>query len=182
MGKSSKKQIKINFTKYVSITIGFLLVIFLFFAIFSTPSFESDNHVLNHTVIHAEDLFFTYEVDKYPTAVEISNITERNLSIGFSLETSSLNFGVVPTGGNMGKRFLTLKNTEENNAKIQFVAYGDISQMIQFSDNDFNLVSDELKQVDIVLETELDTQVGNYSGEIDLVIKRAKYGFLEWFI
>ncbi|MCK5299911.1 MAG: hypothetical protein KAJ54_02070 [Candidatus Aenigmarchaeota archaeon] len=182
--KSIKKPKKINpasLIKIISIILILSSAIFLFFAFSSTPSFKSDNPVLNHTVLYADNIFFTYEVNKYPTSVEISDIIERNLSIGFSLEPSTLNFGVVPTGGNMGKRFLTLKNTQDNKVKMQFIAYGNISPMIKFSDNDFYLMPDEVKQIDIMLETGQNTPAGDYFGEINLIVKRPKYDLLKWF-
>lgn len=180
MKKQSKKQKKSNLIKSVPVIMVVAVIIALSAIVFYMPSFESDSPVQNHTVIYEEGMFYTYEINKYPTSVEISDITERNLSVGFSLETSSLNFGVVPTGGNMGKRFLTLKNTQDSKAKMLFVVYGDISPMIKFNDNEFYLLPEVLKDIEIVLETKQDTMVGNYSGEINLVVKRSKYGFLEW--
>ncbi|MBW6461426.1 MAG: hypothetical protein K0B07_00030 [DPANN group archaeon] len=182
MKKQSKNSKKINLIKSLPIIMLAVLIVSLFAIVFHTPSFESDNPVKNHTVLYEEGMFYTYEINKYPTSVEISDIDERNLSVGFSLETSSLNFGVVPTGGNMGKRFLTLKNTQDSKAKMMFVVYGGISPLIKFNDNEFYLLPEVLKDIEIVLETKQDTMVGNYSGEINIVVKRSKYEFLEWLL
>ena len=181
MKKSSKKQKNKNYVKIVSL-FAILMLVFFVYNIFFMPSLKSSEAVLNHTVIYDDNLFFTYEINKYPSYVEISNISDRNLSIGFSLESSSLNFGVVPTGGNMGKRFLTLTNMQNDTAKMLFRTYGNISDMIKFNDNDFYLEIDVVKPIEIILETNENTPVGYYSGEINLVVKRAKYDFIKWFL
>jgi len=181
--KLSKKTDK-NSNKKLNYVINSLFIIILFTLIFlilkisfASYSIQTDT-ISNHTVVYDADLFFTYEINRYPTHVEISDITEHNISVGFSLEPSSLNFGVVPTGGNSGKRFITLQNTLNTNAKILLDAYGNISSLIHFSDDDFSLSPGVLKDLEIVLETKKNTAVGDYSGEIVLVVKRPKYAFL----
>ncbi len=180
MNKSSKnKKIK----KY-TIFLLIILFIFLFFKadILIMPYLEPDTLVTDHTVLYDDNLFFTYEISKYPTSVEISKSKGQNISIGFSLESTSLDFGIVPTGGAMGVRFLTLKNTQEDTAKMLFFSYGNISSMIQYNDNNFYLKPEVIKDIEIMLKTDKNTPVGNYSGEINLVIKRAKYSFMTLFL
>ena len=182
MKKSSGKKDKKTDFKSLSVFVFILVAFSLLINFYSKPSFNSESPVLNFTKLYSEDLFFTYEINKYPTHVEISNVTERNISVGFSLEPSTLSFGVVPTGGNTGKRFLTLKNTQDNKAKIMFFTYGNISPMVHFSDNYFYILPETPKNVDIMLETDRDTPIGDYSGEINLVIKRPKYSFIGWVL
>lgn len=157
--------------------IAFIALVYVLLTAFQMPS-APRQFVENHTVAYEESIFFTYEINRYSTKVEISNLTGSNLSIGFSLEPWNLNFGMVPTGGNAGKRFMTLKNTADDEAKIILVAYGSISSLVSFSDNNFILPSGAVKQVDIVLETKKDTSLGNYSGEIDLIVKRPKFSLV----
>ncbi|MCK5452665.1 MAG: hypothetical protein KAI51_04450, partial [Candidatus Aenigmarchaeota archaeon] len=146
------------------------------------PYLEPDSLVTDHTVLYDDNLFFTYEISKYPTSVEISNIEGQNISIGFSLESTSLDFGVVPTGGAIGMRFLTLKNTQDDTAKMLFFAYGNISSMIHYNDNNFHLKPEVTKDIEIMLKTDKNTPVGDYSGEINLVVKRARYNFMKLFL
>ena len=182
MNKSSKNQ---KIKKY-ALFLPIILIIFLFafsrVDILIMPYLEPDTLVTDHTVLYDNNLFFTYEISKYPTSVEISNIEGQNISIGFSLESTSLDFGVVPTGGAMGLRFLTLKNTQEDTAKMLFFAYGNISSMIHYNDNNFHLKPEVSKDIEIMLKTDKNTPVGNYSGEINLVVKRAKYNFMKLFL
>ncbi len=182
MSKSSKDQ---KIKKY-ALFLPIILIIFLF--AFSRadmlfmPYLKPDTLAANHTVLYDNNLFFTYEINKYPTSVEISNVEGQNISIGFSLEPTSLDFGMVPTGGAMGMRFLTLKNTQADPAKMLLFAHGNISSMIQYNDNNFYLKPEVVKDVEIMLKTDKNTPVGNYSGEINLVVKRARYNFMKLFL
>ena len=63
-----------------------------------------------------------------------------------------------------------------------FFTYGNISPMVHFSDNHFYILPGNPKNVDIMLETDKNTPLGNYSGEINLVIKRSKYSFIDWIL
>ncbi len=167
--------------KFLVLIFALALMIGVFLAMDFFPPSPTGNLISNQTVSVDESMLFAYEISRYPTQVEISNATGENVSLGFSLEPWNLNFGIVPTGGNLGKRFLSLQNVAERPAKIYLNARGDISSMIVFSDNDFFL-SKDIKQVEIVLQTKKDTQLGNYSGEIDVIVKRPKYDFAERFL
>ncbi len=182
MKKVLKNNKKNKLIKSASIIVFFTLILIVIISVYTMPSFKSVNPVVDNTVLFDNDLFFTYEINKYPTSVEISNAVDSNLSIGFSLDSASLNFGVVPVGGNIGKRFLTLTNLQESEAKMVFVAYGNISDMVGFNDNKFYLMPGVVKEVEIMLETKDDTQVGDYSGEINLVVKRSRYKLFEWLL
>jgi|GEM_PF-669811 len=133
--------------------------------------------VNNQTLVIDENALFTYEINRYPSGVQISNVTEKNITIGFALTPGSINFGVVPTGGNAGKRFITLQNTAVKPSKITLKAYGNIAPMVKFSDNNFLLSKDAPKPIEIILETKNGTLLGNYSGEIDIIVKKPKYSF-----
>ncbi len=49
--------------------------------------------------------------------------------------------------------------------------------MIKFSDNNFLLSKDAPNPIEITLETKNSTLLGNYTGEIDIIVKKPKYGF-----
>lgn len=158
---------------------AFIIVLFASLIFAFLPPSAPEEFVKNSTVVYDENLLFSYEISRYPTSVEISSTQGENITLGFSLEPWNLNFGIVPTGGNLGKRFITLQNTAEEPAKVRLIAYGNISQMVDFSDNDFLLLKNAPKPLEIILETKKDTPLGNYSGEIDIIVKRAKYSFSE---
>lgn len=156
-----------------------LAIILAIIALFSPPFQAPEKLAENQTISIEEGVLFAYEITRYPTNVEISNASGQNISLGFSLEPGNLNFGIVPTGGNMGKRVITLENVADAPSKILLVAYGSIAPMIKFSGNDFLLTNKAPKPIEITLETEKGTALGNYSGEIDIIVKKPKYGFAE---
>ncbi len=154
--------------------IPLMLIFMAAAAVLSVPS-PTGRLLDNQTVEFDENALFTYEISRYSSRVEISN----NLSLGFSLDPWNLNFGIVPKGGNMGRRFLTLQNSEDIPAKVQLKSYGNISPMIEFSDNNFLLLKEAPQSITITLNTTKDTLPGNYSGEIDIIVKKPKYGFVK---
>ncbi|MBU4300211.1 MAG: hypothetical protein ABIF85_03215 [Nanoarchaeota archaeon] len=128
----------------------------------------------NQTLAIDENMLFSYEINRYPARVEISNVSGQNITMGFALDPESINFGIIPRGGNLGKRFITLENVAEGPSKIMLTAYGNISPMVKFSENNFLLQKDAPKPIEIILETKNDTALGNYSGEIDIIVKKPK--------
>jgi len=166
-------------------TFLFILVTIIILLILpSKIQIEPKEIVENMTFITNSDLFFDYEVTKYPTKVEITStkFLEEGGLIGVVVDPWNLNFGIVPTGGSSVKRQIELFNTKEKAGKISFKVYGDISPLVSFSDNDFIIHENENLTVMIYLNT--GNLIGNYSGEIDVVAKKPKYKFLypilEW--
>jgi hypothetical protein len=141
--------------------------------------------VTNRTFETWENLFLSYEIIRYPSHVEIikqPELGKSNITVGVVVDPWNLNFGVIPTGGSRGRRFLILTNLKEKEAKIKLRAYGNISSMIGFGKNDFTLNKNENITVDVFLYTSETTLLGNYSGEIDVIISRPKYDFLYNFL
>jgi hypothetical protein len=96
-------------------------------------------------------------------------------------DTCNLNFGVIPIGIE-SRRFLNLVNYKDENYKVEIQAYGNISPMISFDKNDFILhKGDELK-ITVLLNSTLSKETGNFTGEINIFSKGAKFSFLETFL
>jgi hypothetical protein len=77
----------------------------------------------------------------------------------------------------LGTRFINLANFKEKDAKISFKVYGNISPFVKFNKNDFILHPNENLTVEVSFHAE-GVKIGNYSGEIDVVVQRPKYDFL----
>ncbi len=154
------------------------MVLSLFF-LFYEKSPSPKNFVSNQTFEKSENLFFEYEILRYPTSVNlIEPSPQKNVSIGVVVDPWNLKFGTIPTGGNYVRRYVVLKNLQEKKAKIEFKVFGDISPLVSFSSNNFLLSEDENITITVFLNTTKTTPPGNYSGEIDVVTKRPKYDFL----
>ena len=173
--KSGRKNHKLIFA--IILVAAFLFIMSGSIYAFLFPEYRPQTFVKNQTLDTDENSLFTYEINRYPTSVQISNVTEKNITIGFALDPGSINFGIVPTGGNSGKRFITLQNIADNPSKIMLYAYGNISEMVVFNDNNFLLSKESPKSIEIILQTENGTKLGNYSGEIDIIVKKPKNSF-----
>ena len=121
-----------------------------------------------------DDLFFSYEVIRYPASAEIANNTP-NITLGFNVDTDELGFGLIPTGGNFGTKHINLENRMESTAKIKAYARGDISPLIEFPQNNIMLGGKETLRMDVRLSTAADTEPGNYAGEVGIKIIRARH-------
>lgn len=152
----------------------------LFFYLESLPV---EQFVTNQTFVKYSDSFFSYEATKYPSNVKIvsPNYEQRNMTLGLVTDPWNINFGIIPLGG-YGTRHLAISNSEKNKVKIDFKVYGDISSIVRFSKNSFILKPNESVYIDIVLNTSLLNKEGNYSGEIDVVVKKPNFDFLYSFL
>lgn len=130
--------------------------------------------VKNKTIEISHGLLFIYQIVKYPTRVEVLEKGEKY--VGMEGDPWNLNFGVLPVGIN-GKRFINLANHDEYTVKVSIVAYGNISRMVSFDRDELKLNPGEELRVTALLNTSLSSP-GNYTGEIDVVTKKAKYPFL----
>jgi len=155
-------------------------IIFLFFLFEYKP--QPTEFVTNRTFITYSDLFFNYEITKYPSRVEVvkAEPVKEKITIGLSVDPWNLDFGIIPEGKNFGTRFINLANFKQKDAKISFKVYGNISPFVKFGKNDLILRANENLTVEVSFHAE-GAKIGNYSGEIDVVVQRPKYDFLYMF-
>jgi len=146
---------------------------------FSTPK----QFVSNQTFVKNSDPFFSYEVTKYPSNVEIisSQHKEQKMTIGIVTDPWNLNFGIIPIGSH-GTRHITISNSEKNKVRVSFKVYGTIKPLISFNKNNFILLPNESIYVDISLNTTERMRPGNYTGEINVIIKKPNLNFLYWIL
>ncbi|MEM5879268.1 MAG: hypothetical protein QXK48_03925 [Candidatus Aenigmatarchaeota archaeon] len=135
--------------------------------------------VTNRTFETRSDFFFNYEIIRYPSSVSVSSTgpTEEKLKIGVVVDPWNLNFGIIPVGKNFGTRFIDLENPTDKDVKINFKVYGNISPFVNFTKNDFILHKKEKITIEVKFYAE-QAKIGNYSGEIDVIIQKPKYDFL----
>ena len=149
---------------------------------FASYQKEPKGMVANKTFVSYSNLFFKYEITRYPTSVEVVPVKphEEELSLGLSADPWNLNFGIVPEGKNFGKRFVDLVNLKEKDVKVILRVYGNISDFVKFSKNDFILHPKENVTVEVGFYAE-GASVGNYTGVIDIVIQKPRYDFIYSF-
>ncbi len=89
---------------------------------------------------------------------------------GFNVDNDKFYFGTLMQGSN-SVRFFTIKN-EEYDARYIIKAYGDFSDKLWISENNFKLKKEEEKALKINLFTNETIQKGIYSGKIVFILIR----------
>jgi hypothetical protein len=128
-------------------------------------------------------LLYNYEVTRYPSGIEVTDVEpgQERLGIGVVVDTWNLKFGSIPVGGS-SSRYIELVNLGQRDAKVLFRAYGNISSYVGFSENNFILHPQDNVTVKIIFRPgDNPGTVGNYTGEIDKIVKMPKYDFLYMF-
>lgn len=157
------------------------IIIFVLLFLFTQP-FQPKSFVSNKTFEKHSDFFFTYEIVRYPSSAEVLSIQpyQEKLTLGVVVDPWNLNFGKIPFGNNFATRFIELDNLKEKDAKIFFKVYGNISPFVNFTKNNFILKPNESVTIEVKFFAEK-AEIGNYTGEIDVTIKRPKYDFIYIF-
>jgi len=160
--------------------IALIIALLLLLLLLGKP--QPTEFVTNKTFTTYSDLFFNYEISKYPSRVEIAKAepAKEKITIGLTVDPWNLDFGIIPEGKNFGTRFINLANLKEKDAKISFKVYGNISPFVKFNKNNFILHPNENLTVEVSFHAE-GAKIGNYSGEIDVIVQRPKYDFLYVF-
>jgi hypothetical protein len=148
--------------------------IFLFL-ITRDPS-DPKEFVKEKNITDYSNAFFYYKIIRYPTNIEIIQPQE-NVNLGIATDPWNLNFGSIPGNGSYVKRYVSVTNLNEKYNKIRLKPYGNITSLLNFSKNDFTMNENESTVVEVTLNTN-NAEIGNYSGEIDAIIKVPKYDFL----
>lgn len=169
---------KIKKNYFLVLITFFIALAFIFYVKTTSPK----QFVSNQTFVKYSDLFFSYEITKYPSSVEIVSpqFKEKKLTIGLVTDPWNLNFGIIPIGS-YGTRHLNISNSEKNKVIVNFNVYGNIKHLISFSKNNFVLNPNESIYIDVFLNTTSSTKVGNYTGEIDVIIKKPNFDSLYLF-
>jgi hypothetical protein len=139
---------------------------------------EPKSFVQNMTYRKNSNLLFTYEVTSYPSSVEIIKQEEEKIKIGLVADYWNLNFGIIPTGGSYGRRQVVISNFENYQVRVYFKVYGNIKPLISFSKDNFVLLPRQTETITVFLNTTKDTPIGNYSGQIDVIVKKPNFSFI----
>jgi hypothetical protein len=158
--------------------VAFIVVLAIFLFIATQEPSEPRELVNDKTVSNYSNLLFDYKILRYPTSVEIVSISEENINLGIVTDPWNIRFGSVPGNGSYVKRFISIKSSNSNYSKIRLKAYGNITPLVNFSKNDFALNGNESSAVEVALYTD-SAELGNYTGEIDVIAKTPKYEFLK---
>jgi hypothetical protein len=163
--------------KPIAILALIVLIVLVFGYSAGGPS-EPKDYVSNKTYSNYSNILYSYDILRYPSSVEIIDLDlkKENVTLGFVTDSWNINFGVIPGNGTYVRRNIELTNRKDSPSKIELRAYGNISTHVSFSQNDFILNPGDKASIDIYLFSN-STNSGNYTGEIDVIAKKAIYNF-----
>lgn len=143
----------------------------------STP--EPTDHVLAKTRHQTDGMFFTKAVDRIPARaiIVLPEVNNDTIKVGVSADKSELNFGVVLQNMSVTK-FVEINNKDVT-VKECILSYGSIGPLIKIPENNFVLKTGESKAVTLAFSG---SELGNYTGEVDVITKKPKYGFLDFLL
>lgn len=144
--------------------------------IFLNETPEPGEYVQKITREHTEDFFFEKDIVRHPARGNITYLRVENqtVKVAVSADSHELNFGAILENMTV-RKFLNLRNKDVN-VKICVISYGSIKHFINTGNNNFIMKTNE--SAEIMIEFGGD-KIGSYTGEVDVIIKKPKYGLLD---
>lgn len=139
------------------------------------PRGERELQIGNVTVKVRDGILFKRETTKYPARIFVTEHLEK---LGVSIDPHELHFGRVAPNMSVRKR-LNVHNGYDLPVKVNLVARGNISAMLSFEPRDFILQPNQSQEVEVKAVART---VGNYTGEVHVVVNLPKYGWLTSFL
>jgi len=121
-------------------------------------------------------IFFAYQITRIPANLTVVESKDANITIGISIDPWVINFGEVPKGVGVKKEILV--TSSESLAKVYIRIYGNISKVINPSENAFLIKSGEQKVVKLYANITSEVKEGNYMGEVDIIVLKPKFPFI----
>jgi hypothetical protein len=180
----SNKKIPRASRKTIVALIGAIIFIAILVAlqsVYTTNIKTFPDIVVNRSFIRTSDLFYDYEINRYPSAAEIVELNQEKTIIGFDVDPTKLNFGMIPINGSYSRKTVNLTNMVDRGAKIYLDAYGNIRPYVSFGESRITLRKGESREIEIIFNSKtenLTAPLGNYTGEIDIVTQVPKYNFI----
>ncbi len=161
-----------------------ILIAISFFIQLYPPKKKFTDIVANTTFLKESDAFYDYEISRYPSSAEVVELRPENTLVGFDVDTTKVNFGTIPGSGSYSRKTINLTNLEAKNKRVYVAAAGNIKPYVNISGSEFMLKPGDARIVELFFYTlngGAAAPVGNYTGEIDVIIQTPKYDFVYWF-
>jgi|GEM_PF-3830424 hypothetical protein len=149
-------------------SIFFLLLLLFLFKFEIAPT----SNLTQIKIEKASDLFYDYEIFRYPVR---ARVLKGVFDIGINANPNTLDFGELPLGSK-GKKFIWLNNSEKE-VKVEIKIFGEINPFLKIDEKSFELKSKESKLIQIEFYA---LKEGNFTGELDILIKKPKYPISLW--
>jgi hypothetical protein len=104
--------------------------------------------------------------DMYEVKMDIK-VIEENI-VGLNVDTDAIHFGKMQRGSE-GIRNITLANNDANPHLIKIKAFGNISNFISVSENNFIINPNTSKNLSVIAKPPLDSLAGYYEGTLQVL-------------
>jgi hypothetical protein len=146
---------------------------------YNYPNYTGPMNTLQERVTEIyPNQFYLVEITRYPASGFIEQASpDGNVTIGFNISLGSISFGsVFPKG--TSRRVIGINPRDNVLRKAEIRAYGNISEMIRFSDSSFTFNSS--REISAIFSPE--SGEGLKTGEIDVIIISSKNDFSRWLL
>jgi hypothetical protein len=143
-----------------------------------------DRAVQERTFLVDSDFLYTYEITRYPSSAEVVELRSEKTLIGFDIDPDKMNFGSVPSNGSYSRKTINFTNIVEKDARISIQAIGEIAPYISIPYDNFRLRKGQVVEMEVLFHTRKDgisAGIGNYTGEINIIVQIPKNGIVYSF-
>jgi hypothetical protein len=127
----------------------------------------------------SDNLFFEKYIRRIPAQGSIvPPVIDNNgtITAGVSVDRDKLNFGRIQSNLSGITKVLEIQYPFNVSSKICVMVQGDIKQFLETPNREFVMSSGEKREVQIRFSG---SDIGNFTGEVDVLAKKPKYGFLD---
>ncbi len=168
--------------KITLITIVAIIILILFSEIYGNYN-PPNSYVLNETrervanYPFGKNLFFDEYVIRYPLNVSVVSFGNGKVPLGISTDTDKLDFGILPLNFSERKK-INIRNPTNKNVELRMYSFGNITKLLKYTKR-IVVAPRQTKEITIKLNA---TEIGNYTGELDVLIRYPKNKLFEGLI
>jgi hypothetical protein len=162
----------------IGVTAGFILLLLFFVGYYYlTGPRIPEGFVQDQEVMSGSNFFYKYDVVRYPSDLEI--VGKEAPVLGFVTDPWNLKFGIL-TQGMSETRFVSVKNPGDKKVRVDMIKRGGIAEFVSFDREEFELMPGENVTIEVHVSVPIDAEIGKYTGEIDVVLKKPNFDFLDF--
>lgn len=160
--------------------IALMAIVLTLGAIYTEGYNLPENFVNEESVDHSPGFFMINDIIRYPAKANVTPLDiSKNITVGVAAQTSELNFGNVPQNITI-RKFISLRNNEKTPVRICVLGRGDIAPHIQLTQgDDFVIQGNRARDMEMTFNS---TDIGSYSGEVDIIVRKPRYGLIGYFM
>jgi hypothetical protein len=173
--KTNKKEKTIIYTIILTtLAIAIILIVFIIKGPIPTHTQELES---TEKIEHYDSLLYDIAVKRYLSNAIVYNTSDEGVYLGITVDRWT-NFGHMPQNAKT-KRTIEIKNTYDKKIKYEIIAIGEVKPFIDSIPQKMTLKPNQEISANVIFDGK---EIGNYTGEVNVILKIPKYKFLNWLI